>query len=246
MNENVDHKMTEQDYQLLSQYIDGELPSPEAQALRKRLIADPLLRAELERMQRANERVVNALRDADRGAVPAHVVELLERDSAGVAQLSTVRRAGWGLAIAATVLAASGILLNPQWSAKAPDRDTLLAGVLEQHSSSASDWHTLEDGQRARAVLSFRSVSGSWCREYLVAGEGGDLHGIACREDGAWRTRVITEIALAEPDSTEYVPAAAADSDRIARFIDANAADIAVSRSEEKRLIENDWQPLPQ
>ena len=42
--------MTEQDYELLSQYIDDELAAETAQTMRKRLLAEPELRAKFERI----------------------------------------------------------------------------------------------------------------------------------------------------------------------------------------------------
>ena len=51
--------MTEQDYELLSQYIDDELVAETAQTMRKRLLAEPELRAKFERMKEINSSVIH-------------------------------------------------------------------------------------------------------------------------------------------------------------------------------------------
>ena len=228
--------MTDQDYELLSQYLDEELAPAEAQSLRKRLIAEPALRAELEQMKRVTSRVCAALNTPAGAAVPAHVAQLVEESSAARTGDSAARRTGWGLAIAASVLAASGLLLSPQWQ-QTTDQDVLMAQVLENNPSSGDRWELLADGKRLRPVLSFRSTAGNWCREYLLEQAGNNWRGVACRDDNGWRTEVISAVAAAS-SASEYQPAGSADSDQIANFISDHAADIPLSGKQEARLID--------
>jgi hypothetical protein len=233
--------MTEQDDQLLSQFLDGELAKDDARAVRERLLAEPSLRARFNRMQAVTERVKSAFAAPEADAVPARVKHLLDAPDTDRAHLTAVRRAGWGLAVAASVLAVSGLLLQPGINQQSPEPDAHIAAVLEKSPSRAEGWDTLPGGERLRPVLSFQSTSGQWCREYLLQRQDSGWRGVACRDDRGWRTRVITE-AAAPGLATDYRPAAAADSGSIATFIDNNAADIPLDAREEARLIADQWQ----
>jgi hypothetical protein len=227
--------MKEQDYELISQYIDGELEAGQAQALRQRLLAEPDLRAAYESMRATDSRVRNAFEGAWTQQVPVKVSALLHRDTAATSQ----RRAAWGVAVAASVLAAAGLLLNPEWRGE-ESGDSALASVLDITPSGGPDWQLLEDGRQVRPVLSFAHVDGSWCREYLMSQDGATYRGVACRTDGQWVTGIIDAQPL-PGGTTEYRPATADDVDAVATFIVENGAGIPLSRSEEADLIASQW-----
>ena len=231
--------MNEQQHEILSRFLDGELPAGEARQLREQLIADPELRAELDRMRAADERLRAVLDVPAAQKIPGRVIGMLENAETASPNLKVIHRTGWGLAIAASVLAASGILLNPQWQAEDPDAP--LAQVLETTPSRATGWLELEDGSEIRPVLSFLNNAGNWCREYLAREDSTSWRGVACRENEQWRTRIVSEVATS-PQAQEYRTASAEDSDRIADFIDENAADIALSAAEEAALLARNWQ----
>ena len=142
---------TEQDIELLSQYIDSELSADQTQALRKRLLAEPELRASYDSLRAANEQLKAHFNTAAVTEIPANVSNLLSTpDSNGDS-----RRAGWGLAVAASILAASGLLLAPQsgqFAGSEADSANTLAQALENNASRASGWDELDDGRRFRAV----------------------------------------------------------------------------------------------
>jgi hypothetical protein len=236
--------MTEQDYELLSQYIDGELPTDQAQALRQRLLAEPALRAACERMRNADNRVRRAFEGSWTEEVPARISARLKRGTTHREGMGDgQRRAAWGIAVAASIMAAAGLLLNPEWRGKDAG-DSALAAVLDVTPSGGSQWQALTDGREVIPVLSFAHVDGSWCREYLLSQDGATYRGIACRSDGQW----VTSILDAQPvpgNSTEYRPAGADDADAVAAFIDEHGAGIALSRREEAELIARQWRQTP-
>jgi hypothetical protein len=240
--------MTEQDYELLSQYLDGELAAPEAQKLRKRLIAEPVLRANLDRLQTVNNSVTDAFDVPGADTVPPRVVTMLKNARTRSGRLSRQQRAGWGLAVAASLVAASGLLFMPDGRqqtgdslAVSADEDALLAYELEYSPSRADGWDTLSDGRQVRPLLSFANKQGGWCREYLVSVEDTTWRGVACRTTGRWTTEVLSAEELGG-SGNEYRPAGAANSDQITLFIDTHSADIALSRDEEADLIVRNWQ----
>ena len=238
----MDTDMTEQDYELLSQYLDGELTAAAAQALRQRLLAEPELRAAFEQLKKVDDHVKSAFDIPGVEAVPARITQMLE--NTGPSSVSQGRRAGWGLAVAASLIAATALLLTPEWGQQPTDQpiaDSLLANVLEHSPSRSAGWDTLADGRQVRPVLSFADSRGGWCREYLVSGEQGTWRGVACRGAGSWTTEVLSADALAG-SASEYRPAGATSADQINVFIDTHSADVALSLQAEADLIARKWQ----
>ena len=230
----------ENDIQLLSQYIDGELPAADTQALRKRLLAEPGLRAEYDALRAADEQLKAHFDQAGAAEVPARVSQLLATpDSNGEG-----RRAGFGLAIAASILAASGLLLVPQTGQIAGESDgaNALAQALESSASRASGRDELADGRQFRAVLSFPGADGNWCREYMIADGDSNQHGVACRENGEWQTRVQAPDLLPQDNAADaYRPAGANNAQIIGEYIDNNASGIPLSLKQESQLIQSNW-----
>ena len=64
---------TEQDYELLSQYLDNELPAATARQLEQRLSAEPRLQDLLGRLQSLQHRLQETYGQASIGPVPASV-----------------------------------------------------------------------------------------------------------------------------------------------------------------------------
>jgi len=239
--------MTQRDYELLSQHLDGELSAVDESALQRRLTTEPELRGTLEAMRLANSRVRDVVHAADLGPVPARVTALLQAspDNNVVPFPARRGRAAVGFAIAASLVAAAGLLLAPQWQAVLHDGDSvdsLLAEALESTASSADQWRTLPDGSQFRPVLSFAATSGQWCREYQISVSGQPSHGVACRGDSGWRTEVLVDGQIQAFSDNQYQPAGAGDLDEISSFINEHATAIPLSATEEAKLIENDWQ----
>jgi hypothetical protein len=232
--------MTEQDLELLSQFLDGELPSPQARALRERLLAEPELRSELERMKAVDARLRRAF--GETGEVPPGVAALLEDCEAGDTAAHPGHGRRWGFAIAASVLAAAVFLASPEWRQQQPAGDTALARALESVPSSSDAWTALGDDRLVRPMLSFQSHAGGWCREYLLQQGNDSWHGVACREgESRWTNELLVPEAAAAA-SGDYRPAGAGDAGAIADFVNQHAADIPVSAAEEAGLIARGWQ----
>ena len=230
--------MKDQDYELLSQYLDAELPAAETSELRLRLMAEPQLRATYDRMRSINDDVRETFNAPGADAVPLRVAKLLQSDNSVVN-----RRAGWGFAVAASLLAATGLLMNPEWrqSADKPG-DTVLNVALDTTPSRGAGWETLSDGRKLRPVLSFAHRDGSWCREYLLLQNSQSWRGVACRSQGQWTNGVLNASQALQGAGTEYRPAGADDVDTISAYIATHAAGIALSREQEFEQIEANWQ----
>ena len=243
--------MNDRDLELLSAYIDGELEPANAALLESRLALDLDLRARLAELRTLQSRLQDAAAAVEGTPLPAHIIELLQPQPSGIRSLPhrLTRFRGnlrQGFAVAASLAVAAGILLAaPQWQGDVDSGsdEALVTAALETLPSRATGWDTLEDGRRLRAVLSFPSREGNWCREYILADDDGAIRGVACRNSGSWATRIAVPQALLPGDDEEaYRPASAGDSGDIARFIDQHAKGDVVGARREAGLIAKRWQ----
>jgi hypothetical protein len=232
--------VTEQDYELLSQYLDRELSAADASQLEQRLAAEPGLQACLRELQALQSRLQDTYNDAAAGPVPAEITSLLQDSPVRIVSLPHRRVANWGFALAASLVVAVAAIQLVQYS-KQPGADNALSIALDNSPSRGSGWETLSDGRNIRPVLSFQSTSGAWCREYLLSDGDADWRGVACRDGDTWATAVLANVELASPTAA-YRPAGADDADAIAAFIDQNAADIPLDARQEAELIARRWQ----
>lgn len=247
----VDDTMSDQDFTLLSAYVDGELEPDVATALEQRLAQDSELRARLTALRGLQAELQAVARTgADSSPVPESIRALLQQQPSRIRSVphrlatfsATVRRQG--LAVAASLAVIAGLLLAPQWQREVQEQtgDPLLAAALEALPSRAEGWDILEDGRQLRAILSFPKRSGSWCREYLLAAESHAVRGVACRDNGIWETRVaVTQTLFPGAEDVAYRPASTGESNRIASFIAQHAAGDAAGAGEEAGLISNQW-----
>lgn len=231
--------MNDQDYELLSQYMDGELDVFTTRKLEQRLSVEPQLAATLQRLTAIDSSIKQTFNDAAKPSV--QVSELVQNSATKVVQFPQRKaRATWQFAAAATLVAAAGLLLMPD--SQQPDSyDALLSSALESTPSMASGWKTLPDGRQLRPVLSFQDSSNQWCREFLLAENTDNTHGVACRTEAIWTTHVL--VATTAPVSeSQYRPAGAGDSEAIAQYMEQSGADVPLSAASEATLINNAWQ----
>ena len=215
------------DDELLSAYIDGELPHGEADALRARLAQEPGLLQRLEAMRDADDTLREVYGAIDRAPLPEAVLKHFD-EPAPVAQADNVaafperglrRFLHAPVAIAASVALVAGFLvagfLRDEPTAPGANA-SLVAGVvgpgsglhelLERGASGTP--LDLGDGTTAEVVLTFEDTRGDFCRQVAVEFPTRNAHGVACRRDGAWQ---LETIALgASTAGGPYTPAATA------------------------------------
>lgn len=240
--------MSENENELLSAYLDGELEASKAVELEHALDGDLALRSRLEQMRSIDTSLRSAFKGDFAGAIPAHITRMLAPENNVVAfpsQTSKAKaKANWGLAVAASLMAASGLLMFERAQIAGVDQgmDTLLAAELEQTPSRADGWNLMTDGREVRPVLSFQSKDNGWCREFLLADEGVQQRGVACKSDNQWVTAVIGPVDIQIADAaTDYRPAGASDLDSVQAFVESQADDIPLGLSAEAELIEGGW-----
>jgi len=252
-------QLNDRDFELLSQWLDGELDVARKQALDKRMAEDAGLRDTAQALRRLNQDLREAL--YHRSPVPPEVEDLLRSAATetpapqrgsnvlpfpGTASSAPAAkwRSRWPVAVAASVLlAATGLTLqlsrDPVPDGLLPGNDALVGKALDTQLSG-SGWAELGDGRALQPVLSFEHQNGNWCREFLLRGRENNWRAVACRSPEGWSTQAAGLESYLDGGQA-YRPAGASDSAPVAVFISQNAADIALNREQELELIGAGW-----
>jgi len=227
--------------ELLSRYIDGDLKAGALADFEEKLANDPTLRLRLERF-RKHDQLLKAASRANATSVSPLVVARLEQ--AQKAKRPSWPRAAAGLSLAASiaVVVTVGLFgLNTDLGGNAGfQMDSKLAAALTTQGSRAEGWEAIDDTRDFRAVLTFPAANGNWCREFMVASGEEHWRGVACRNQDSWVTQVMAREVFLD-QSAGYRTASAGDIDQVSRFIDAEATDVALSRSQETAVIRDGW-----
>ena len=240
--------ITDNDHQLISQYLDGELNQAQMAQLEARFAGDSELSAHLEQLLHIDQ----ALRDsvAAEGRVSEHITAMLSQPDDQVVPLRPRRQQRWGLAVAASLLAGIAVVNGPRWIAGGPANlmvpdiaeSAAFVQILEQQPSTAKGWYTVQDSVQLRPVLSFASSGGTWCREFIAVQAAEAWRGVACRRDDNWDIELLVQTPGLAGESAGYQTAGAVSADTVANFIDVNSTDIPLGRTEEAELIATGWQ----
>lgn len=179
----------------IAAYMDGELTDAETQDFEAILECDPLVRAEVQRLQEVNSLLKGAYNEILAEPVPLAVAGRVQRTLASAEpgpRASPVPGGGgwraWGLqAIAASLLAVilsfpagfyvaelrQDAITAEMAAIQAADRQAMAAALSEaleeRLSGVAVDWHNQASGSSGAVtpVRTFRNADGRWCREYL-------------------------------------------------------------------------------
>lgn len=262
MNESFKHTL---DDEALSRLLDGALDAAEAERVRERMAREPALAARFAALARADAVVRGAYAPIAAEPVPAKLLELLEREPhetaaprAAVVPLAerrnSLRSAVAPLALAASVALAVGVVLGIAVGpgVRTPDPVSLVAdaGVVEPNSALYAALETLPSGSSrdlggglaATARLTFRTVTGGYCRQLDVSGPRGSTTALGCRGDDGWRVQAATFSAAsgtAEPGGV-YRPAAG-----VASALDAAVDELIdgepLDRAAESEVIAGGW-----
>ena len=213
--------VSDDDLNLLSAYIDGELDAGTAGEVRERLLRERDLRAALDQLRSTDEMLKDYSAQINGQPVPVAIQTLIEsRDESRFPQVAA-------LAASILVLAVGGIFLSL-------DRRT---------ESDLAVLDEIESGQRIQTptgfvevVASFHHQDGRVCREFSTATE----RAIACRGSDGWHVELA--IPSIEPGKETYQPAGTADLEIIDEYITRNIVGTVLGSQQENALIEQGWQ----
>jgi len=243
-------KRAEINDEVLSAFMDRELDEAVAFHVREAIKEDAALGERLAELTRADELVRTHAHALDNQPLPAELLQRLE-SSQSLTQSRVIpvdfmrRRFRRGLqlvqrhqALAASVV----IMLRLVAFVVSRGADQAVPNMSEYASDLASSMSgetiTLDGSNTLITRFSFQHENGHFCRQYRLQARDQNTENIACRGGEGWVVIASLDAALA--DGGEYQPASqlpAMDS-----LLDAMMQGAPLSLTEEKRLIQNDWQ----
>jgi hypothetical protein len=250
--------MTVSDETLMA-YADGEVDAATRAIIEAAMREDPEIRRRIaehralrEAMQESfsavlDEPVPQRLIDAARGqsAAPAgNVVDLARARRAAAGQPLRGWRSRRPAAMAASLLVgvALGYLglhsANPL--VKTNSSGELLAGTGLAQALSNQLSEDRSPGLVAITGLSFRAKSGDYCRTFSLAGAHSSS-GLACREGDGWKIKVLAQSPPTAANSSNFRPAASADSPAIRAAVEESIDGEPLDRAGEIAARRGGW-----
>jgi hypothetical protein len=250
--------MTVSDETLMA-YADGEVDAATRAIIEAAMREDPEVRRRIaehralrEAMQGSfsavlDEPVPQRLIDAARGqsAAPAgNVVDLARARRAAAGQSPGSLRSWRPAAIAASLLVgvALGYLglhsANPL--VKTSSSGELLAGAGLAQALSNQLSEDRSPGLVAITGLSFRAKTGDYCRTFSLAGTHSSS-GLACREGDGWKIKVLAQSPPAAANSSNFRPAASADSPAVRAAVEESIDGEPLDRAGEIAARRQGW-----
>ena len=192
----------------LMAYADGELDEARADAVRKALVNDPVLRGRLEKFQSIDDQVRAAFApdldvperftDLLRDAPPSHVVQL-DRHRKPVIIRAWIP-AGSAIAAGVAGLVAGGILTSG--TTASPDlggEAIIITGEIQAVVAQApSGKSVMAAGSSVTPILSFVTAGDVHCREIHIANSEMAARAVACKDKGhnEWRIEAFARMPV--------------------------------------------------
>ncbi|CAN7382140.1 hypothetical protein LJR225_002381 [Phenylobacterium sp. LjRoot225] len=202
---------------ILSAYIDGELPVEAATRVALALTRDPDAVRRLDELRQGDAALWEAFECSRPGEadLTASVTAWMRRAETSRALAGRVAL----LAVAAALGFGVGVIATPRDIRLSPAHGLLADGGLER----ALDAQLSNAPGRVRIALTFRAADGRFCREFHA---GLALEGLACRHGDSWRLAVLSS------------PSAGNGGDR-ARS--GGVGPVVLDRRQEQALIRSKW-----
>ena len=217
--------MTVSDETLMA-YADGEVDAATRAIVEAAMRDDPLVRRRVAHHRELREAVKGAFAAVIDEPVPQRLIAAARGAPAGsIVDLASARnavavKASRGLRWQPAAMAASlllGLALgylgwrgsNILVTVSANGELVAGAGLAEALSSQLSADHP--PGTVATTGLSFRAKTGDYCRTFALTATHPNS-GLACREGGSWKIKVLAQSAETPANSSGFRPAASADS----------------------------------
>jgi len=246
--------MNEQDFLLLSAYIDGELDKDQTEILEQRQEDEPTLKLMLDQLRSNDQLLRVAAHSIDEEPMPENLQVLLSNNNESSKQDSLLklpnaraatRSLKWFAAIAASITLVLGIVIGQfqhedhfeQLVAAGTFQPTeILVEILDEvGSGSSSKLGELHVAQN----LSFLREDEVFCRHYAIQDEQAALDAIACFIDGKWHNTVLAPGRLMPSNRDTYQPASATTDTVISNYIQERIQGVPLTQSEEVRYLKS-------
>ncbi len=243
--------MMEWNDDLLSAYLDGELPAETCAAIEAQCARDARLRQRLDQLRRVDQRLRAALPLPELAADDplAALIRQSPQTRHGMQGgrlptpqprrlLSRHRAPVFALAASLFGVAVGHVITRGSNNEAAPPGMALssaLASALEQKPSGS---RLTRDGETAAVLLSFKADDGRYCRAFDWQAAGKAAAGLACRESGTWQ--LVAWQATAAASAADYRPASGGNA-AVDAAIEALGGSDALDVGAEQQLIARRW-----
>lgn len=235
--------------EMLSAFLDDELPPMEMAAIRAALLQDQSLADRLAVLTLADQLVRQHAQALDQQPLPASVLALLETGKTAPASGKVLsgpwlewRRGGRPLALAASVLVVLGLSFawQNQPAPLAPYAGLPeLAQYADYLDSTPSGTAVRLDASTLLPRFSFRSQDERYCRQYQLINSAFTAENIACRENAGWT--VLATVSLPISNADNYLPASSVNTE-VDEVLNTLMQGPALDLDTEAALIRQQWQ----
>lgn len=235
--------------EVLSAFLDGELPEADMQTIRNLLVDDPSLGERLADLAAVDRAVAEHYGVIDEQALPEAVSELLKPESATAATVVAFpywRRARQGLQRrAGTAVAAAlalGFGLAQFWDGAPVDSNADWQQVAEALETTPSGkTRILETDTELTPRLTFTNHAGEFCRQFLLQEQSKASEKIACRssaETAGWVEMATVTVPKVESDNRYQTASGGSVLDGV---LDQMIAGEVIDPARERQLLTGGW-----
>lgn len=226
-------------------WLDGELTGAEAEAVARKVAADPALSARAEQHRALTARLRGAFEPVAAAPVPAGIAAALRGDSPNLVSFAGARARRdearlplWKQMAAMAATLALGVVAGNMMSSGnsgpiAPEAGRLVAAASLE-DALYSQLASAPAKQGPRIGLTFRDASGHVCRTFTDRAASG----LACMEGGDWRIRGLVQAP--EGQETEYRMASGMDPN-LAAMVDSAIEGEPFDSAQERAAAEKGW-----
>lgn len=240
--------------EMLSAFLDAELPEAEMEQVRSALETDDELITKLAELAEVDQWVSEYAQQIDNTPIPEKLIQLANsidqkmatnkpKASNKVVQLSAWKKATQGtqkyyqVAAGIALVVGVGLITTLNTNVNSLAVPSNIAKVL--NTAPSSEQQILSDNSIVESQLSFASIEGQICRQYLVTTNTTTQGNIACKNGDTWELKAQSGITEVNP---QQIYRAASNNNELDTVIDTLIDGPAFDRSQEQTAINNQWQ----
>jgi hypothetical protein len=249
--------------QILSAFLDHELPEAEMEAVREAIVEDESIAEQLAELASADAAVINTYSKIDQVPLPDSIKNLLETNESleqneekvaannviefplwkrTLNKVTQVKPLAAAAAIAAVIVGSN--MIDPSQPGGLNDGSDFaqLGNILDQQPSGQT---VKSDSQEILIRASFASKDGNFCRQFRLAESGTNsdkttTENIACKKQNSWQLMASSEAkSIDSSQANQYQTAT--DKKAIDAQIDELIQGGFYSLEQEQQLIETNW-----
>ena len=247
----------------ISAFLDGELSADETAILVDALEKDSNLSRRIEQLSTVDRVIHAAYSNTDNTPLPDSVLALIQTQNMPSSILDTIKaqmaamfaqKHYWPATLAASIALVFGIGLGNQLKTEttSPQQLSLLvAGMLAEESPLAVVLETARSANTIHIedlpvvaitpVLTFRSSTGNYCREFTLVAQDSGNRAVACRNEQGWIIEMVVTDTPARGDSGIYSTASTTVTTAFDGFVDGLIGDAPLGVDAELSLITSGW-----